>query len=225
MLSDADVSRLGELQVHTVVNLLTDNDLEAYGEDRIPEGAVSVSLPIDGVTATELANRANTALRSGDFSAIPPELNPELHRLLVHDGADSYRTLIEMAADPRRRALVFHCSHGVHRTGTGAAILLTLLGVPWDTVREDYLLSNTFRRLEVNQRLDQLRALAAKRQDIPVDEVDITNAEAFMVQDASYIDATRDEIITQFGSFDRYVDEALNLDASIIAELRNTLLT
>lgn len=136
MLSDADVSRLDQLRVHTVVNLLTDNDREAYGEDRIPEDAGSVLLPIDSVVATELANRANTALRSGDFSAIPPELNPELHRLLVHDGADSYRTLIEMAADPDRRALVFHCSHGVHRTGTGAAILLTLLGVPWDTVRE-----------------------------------------------------------------------------------------
>lgn len=223
-LSDADVSRLGQLHVRTVVNLLTDDDREVYGEDRLPEGAVLVSLPIDSVVATELTNKASAALRSGDFAEIPPALNLKIHRLLVHDGADSYRTLVEMAADPHRRALVFHCSHGVHRTGTGTAILLTLLGVPWDTVRADYLLSNTHRRLEVRHRLDQLRILAAKNQGVPADEVDTTNAEAFMVQDGDYIDATRDEIITQFGSFDRYFDEALGLDASVVGELQNTLL-
>jgi len=223
-LSDADVSNLAALDVRTVVNLLTDDDREIYGEDRLPEGAGSVSLPIDSPAATELANTASAALRSGDFAAIPPTLNPEIHRLLVHDGMDSYSTLVEIAADPQRRALVFHCSHGVHRTGTGAAILLTLLGVPWETVREDYLLSNTYRSVEVHHRLGRLRALAANSQGVPVDEVDMTNAEAFMNQDGSYIDASRDEIIIQFGSFDRYADEMLGLDASVISSLRNTLL-
>jgi protein-tyrosine phosphatase len=223
-LSDTDVSKLGAIDVQTVVNLLTDDDREMYGEDRMPEGADSVSLPIDSPVATELASRASAALRSGNFAAIPPELNPEIHRLLVHDGADSYRMLVEIAADDQRRALVFHCSHGVHRTGTGAAILLTLLGVPWETVREDYLLSNTYRSAEVHHRLDQLRTLAANSQGVPVDEVDMINAEAFMIQDGSYIDASRDEVIAQFGSFDRYADEALGLDVSVISELRNTLL-
>jgi protein-tyrosine phosphatase len=223
-LSDTDVSKLGAIDVQTVVNLLTDDDREMYGEDRMPDGADSVSLPIDSPVATELASRASAALRSGNFAAIPPELNPEIHRLLVHDGADSYRMLVEIAADDQRRALVFHCSHGVHRTGTGAAILLTLLGVPWETVREDYLLSNTYRSAEVHHRLDQLRTLAANSQGVPVDEVDVINAEAFMIQDGSYIDASRDEVIAQFGSFDRYADEALGLDVSVISELRNTLL-
>ena len=223
-LSDTDVSNLAALGVGTVVNLLTDDDREIYGEDRLPEGADSVSLPIDSPVATELANTASAALRSGDFAAIPPTLNPEIHRLLVHDGAQSYRTLMEIAADPQRRSLVFHCSHGVHRTGTGAAILLSLLGVPWETVREDYLLSNTYRSTEVHHRLDQLRTLAASSQGVPVDEVDMTNAEAFMFQEGSYIDASRDEVIAQFGSFDRYAGEMLGLDPSVISELRSTLL-
>ena len=54
----------------TDVNLLTDDDREIYGEDRLPEGAASVLLPIDSDVATELANEANAALRSGDFTAI-----------------------------------------------------------------------------------------------------------------------------------------------------------
>ena len=223
-LSDADISKLDALQVRTVVNLLTDDDRVVYGEDRLPQGSVAVHLPIGSPVATKLANRANAALRSGDFAAIPTTLNQEIHRLLIHDGASSYRSLVEMAADPHRLALVFHCSHGVHRTGTGAAIMLSLLGVPWEAVREDYLLSNTYRAAEARQRLHQLRVLAANSQEVPVDDVDMTNAEAFMIQDGSYIDESRDEIITQFGSFDRYADEALGLDSSVIAELRNNLL-
>ena len=35
------------------------------------------------------------------------------------------------------------------------------MGVPWETVREDYLLSNKYRKDEVNKRLDQLQRMAA----------------------------------------------------------------
>lgn len=209
--------------MRTVVNFATDVDRAAHGEDRLSDDVESVRVPIDSETATRLTHEATEALRSGDFAALPPQLNPEIHRLLVHEGAASYRRLVEIAADPHRRALVFHCSHGVHRTGTGAAILLTLLGVPWETVRADFL-SNTYRKAEVDHRLHQLRALAARSQGILPEDVDMTNVEAFMIQDGSYIDATRDEITTKFGSFDRYADEALSLDASVLSELRATLL-
>ena len=30
--------------------------------------------------------------------------------------------------------MVFHCFHGVHCTGMAAAMLLSFLGVPWQTV-------------------------------------------------------------------------------------------
>jgi hypothetical protein len=36
--------------------------------------------------------------------------------------------------------------------------------------------------------------------------------------------ANRDEIIAKHGSFDRYADEALALDASVVSELRAALL-
>lgn len=206
-LSDEDVVRLGELGIRTVVNLLTEADIAVYGRDRLPAGARAISLPIDSDTATELANRANAALKSGDFSQIPPELNPQIHRLLVHDGQEKYGELLRLIADPAKRPLVFHCSHGVHRTGTGAAILLSALGVPWETVREDYLLSNVYRREEVQKRLEQLRQMAAQKQGLDVGEVEMGNMEAFLVQDGSYIDATQDEILAEYGSLADYLKE------------------
>ncbi|MGX6428690.1 tyrosine-protein phosphatase [Levilactobacillus yonginensis] len=55
----------------------------------------------------------------------------------------SYRKLLVAAAKDKKGALLFHCSHGMDRTGTAAAILYTILGVDKADIQRDYLLSNT----------------------------------------------------------------------------------
>jgi protein-tyrosine phosphatase len=50
--------------------------------------------------------------------------------------------LTSIAANPG--ATVFHCTAGKDRTGWGAAVLLTILGVPKATVYQDYMASNTY---------------------------------------------------------------------------------
>jgi protein-tyrosine phosphatase len=112
----------------------------------------------------------------------------------------------------------------VHRTGTAAAILLATLGVPWETVRQDYLLSNEYRKEEIEKRLGQLRQLAAENQGIAPDQVDTTNMEAFYILQGSYIDATRDHIIKDYGSLDQYLHKGLGLSKAEIEHLRTELL-
>ena len=120
--------------------------------------------------------------------------------------------------------MVFHCSHGVHRTGTATAILLWALGVTWEKVREDYLLSNRYRAAEIKTRLAQLRELAAKNWDIVPEKVDMTNVKAFYILEGKYIDATRDEILAKYGSIDGYLTKGLGLTEREIQNLRDRLL-
>jgi protein-tyrosine phosphatase len=223
-LTDRDVHRLDSLGIQTVVSLLTGDDIEAYGRNRLPAGVREVSLAIDSDTTTRLSNVATAALKSADFSKIPVELNPEIHRILVHDGQQQYAALLREITNPGNRPLVFHCSHGVHRTGTGAAILLSALGVPWETVREDYLLSNKYRQAEVEKRLGQLRQMVADKQDVPPEQVDMSNMEAFLIQQGSYIDASRDEMVKDFGSVDNYIRDGLGLSQQEISLLQEELL-
>ena len=119
---------------------------------------------------------------------------------------------------------MFHCSGGIHRSGTAAAILLSALGVPWETVREDYLLSNDYREEETRHRLSQLREKAAETLGVPLEEVDTTNMDAFYVLEASYIDAALDEITKEYGSAESYVREGLGLSDEEIQRLRTELL-
>jgi protein-tyrosine phosphatase len=223
-LTDGDLRVVEDLGIRTVVTLLNDDDVAEYGPDRLPAGARSVALPIDSPTATDLAERARSALSSGDFSTIPPELNLRIHRLLVSDGRERYGELLRLIADPDNRPLVFHCSHGVHRTGTAAALLLALLGVDWAAVRHDYLASNRCRQPEVAEQLDRMRTGVAQQQGIPDDEVDMTNMEAFMIQDGSYIDATRDQVQHDYSSFERYARDGLGCSDDLIRSLQDQLI-
>ena len=116
------------------------------------------------------------------------------------------------------------CSHGVHRTGTAAAILLSALGVPWETVRADYLLSNTYRQEEIDHRLAQLRDHHAENTGVSPEEVDTTNMEAFYILQGAYIDAALEQAIGEFGSMEAYIRDGLRISDEEVEELKRQLL-
>jgi protein-tyrosine phosphatase len=220
-LSERDVDFIQRLGVRTVVDFRTEQEIEERGADRLPD---RVNHIVVGISGDGLAEAAHEARSTGDFTKLPATINPEIHRLLVKEAKEQYAELLRTATDPANRPLVFHCSHGVHRTGTGTAILLSALGVPWKTVRKDYLLSNKFRKKEVNKRIRELRELTAKNTGVSVRKVDDANIKAFYRLKASYIDATRDEILKEYGSTEAFVIEGLGLSAEELAALRLSLL-
>ncbi|MCR9089695.1 MAG: tyrosine-protein phosphatase [Rhodobacteraceae bacterium] len=224
-LSEADLATLDTLGIATVLNFLTEEEIAFRGADRLPKHVDEIFAPISG-GEQDLAHVVVEARKTGDFSDVPVEFNQNIHRLLVTDGAarEQYATFFRAAMDPAQRPLVVHCSHGVHRTGTAIALLLSALGVPWDTVREDYLLSNLYRGDEIDRRLSELRSLAAENSGIPASDVDMTNAEAFYRLEASYIDASLDAIVENYGSVEGYLLQELGLSAEEIARLRAELL-
>lgn len=220
-LTKDDVATMEQLGIKTVVNFLTDIETKSRGEDQVPKGTREVSLPIE--TDDGLAAAIEQARRTANFSSMPPSINPEIHRLLVDDAQEQYAALFREIARTRE-PLVYHCSHGVHRTGTATAILLWGLGVPWETVREDYLLSNKYREAEVKKRLVELRNRLAEKQSIEPEDVNMENIEAFYIQKGEYIDATRDEILKRYGSIEGYMKQGLGLTDTEITKLRERML-
>ena len=99
-LSDSDVEQLEGLGIRTVASFLTPVEIESRGPDRLPPGVREVSLPISGGGLTEEVGEAR---RTGDFSKIPTDLNPEFHRLLTGLAREEYAQLLREAADPANR--------------------------------------------------------------------------------------------------------------------------
>jgi protein-tyrosine phosphatase len=221
-LTEGDVWILDSLNIQTVVNFLDPTEIAQTGLDKLP---ATTTVLLDPINAEgDWIGILMDARETGDFSRIGTELNPEFHRMLVNEAKDQYAILIREIIDQENRPLVFHCSHGIHRTGTAAAILLWSLGVSWDTIRADYLLSNDFRAEEIEKRLEYFKNLSATKQDIQPEEVDMTNIEAFYILQGFYVDAVKETIEEDYGTIENYLSDGLGLTAAEVIKLKQQLL-
>lgn len=223
-LTDADVEKLEELKLKTMVNFLLPEEIEQHGEDHLPEGTESILDPITGKRSAELSLVAQKAIRTADFDSLPAEINLEIHAILMDEAKEQYARLLRTLADPDKRPAAFHCSHGVHRTGTASAILLSALGVPWETIRQDYVLTNEVRPDYNEATFDKLRAMAAKKRNIAPDEVDMTNLKAFYILEGAYIDGALKAAEAEYGSMEAYIRDGLGISDQEIQALRAELL-
>jgi len=220
-LTDKDINQLEELGIKTVVNFLTESERENQGADKLPPNVKSIYLPIEGLGSE--VDDLIVARKTGDFSKIPTDFNYNIHKILPETGKPSYSELFNVLADESNYPIVFHCSHGVHRTGTAAALLLNLLGVPWQTIREDYMLSNEYRLNESTRRIDQLDAIAQDNPDVTDKVMNRKNIEAFYLLQPEYIDGTKSHIIENYGSFESYLKSA-NVSQEQIDLIKNILI-
>ena len=70
-----------------------------------------------------------------------------------------FAAMLERLADKRQLPIVLHCTAGKDRTGWASAVLLTILGVPRETVFEDYLATNIYTAAQNESRIKSVGAL------------------------------------------------------------------
>jgi protein-tyrosine phosphatase len=216
-LTPADLSKLKQLGIRTVVDLRGPAEVER-GKDLLPEGARGVNYPIDiGSLPKETPAQAGATAPPGDVML-------QATKSIMLYRTDVYAGLIRELADPQNRPLVFHCTAGKDRAGVGSAIVLSLLGVPWETVREDYLLSNYYRKEENESELKRIRDGIAKREGVPPEKVDMSTYEPMYYVKPEYIDAAHQAVIKKYGSMESYLKKGLGISDETIHRLRNELL-
>jgi protein-tyrosine phosphatase len=116
---------------------------------------------------------------------------------------------------------VEHCTAGKDRTGVFSAILLTALGVPRETVVQDYMLSNQYLLAP-----DTIEMTAGDLQRAfgLAEPPDIATVKAIMTSRPKTLEATLDKITKTYGSFDNYLRDALKLSDAEVGLLRERLL-
>jgi protein-tyrosine phosphatase len=220
-LSDDDLGKLGELGIRTVVDFRSPEEVAARGQGRLPSGAQLVPLPI---ASTDMFSKLIPMFLEGDFSQVPPDLLEQVNRMLVREFTEEYASLLHALSDPGNRPLVFHCTQGKDRAGFGAAMVLSALGVPWETVLDDYLLSNHFRKEENDKMLGMIRGFASNHGGPEGEEVAFSRVEGLLYVKEQSLQAAHAEIIDRHGSVEGFIIEGLGCSADGLAQLRDDLL-
>lgn len=204
-LTDTDRGALGKLGVRTIVDLRGVN--EAAETPHLIEGLAckvvgahiepGVGEKIRGAVADGSANpHIIMGYMSDHYRDYPRRCAPGFQKL--------FATLI----DGQQRPLVFHCTAGKDRTGFASALLLTLLGVPWQTVMEDYLRTNELWIGHIGR----------------YPELDIDTRAAIIEARTPYLEAAFDVVQKDFGSAEAFAEKALGLDKAARERLKAELL-
>jgi len=206
-LSDADLGRLDELRLRTVIDLRHDEERER-APDRLPSGnpprvfsrgfypkgtdALFHAVNIRGVGADEAA-----ALMCANYAVMPFEHAAEFSDVMHH--------IISAGSAPH----LFHCASGKDRTGLLAAFVLLALEVSREAVFEDYLLSNG------DWQPIDLFGGKASREAIA----------AVMAAPSSYLESALDAIDARYGSFEEYLSQSLGFGKAERAALASLMLS
>ena len=144
-LTPADRAQMTDLGLTTVIDLRTLDEAEQRGSFPVDDVPVRyVGLPLtDVLPATEeLPDWKEAAYVATRYGA------------MVSQGGPVLTEAIEVLASSGSLPAVMHCSAGKDRTGVLSALILAFLGVPDETIIEDYALS----ALAMERLLERLKA-------------------------------------------------------------------
>jgi len=130
-------------------------------------------------------------------------------------GAPAYGRLFETMADPDNLPILLHCTAGKDRAGIASAILLSLLGVPDETIIADYSLTNlAFDHVYA----DFLEENRLERLGIPGEE-----AKIMLAANPAWIRSTLEYLHEHYGGVEGYLRNRIRLSASKIKAIRENL--
>jgi len=170
-LKEADLARLcGELRLGAVIDLRSQDEVEEDGLGPIADRATIHPVPLfSRARGGSSATSDNTgAQRDVEAAGMPIEMPANM--------ADLYYVMLVAAKAPIVHVVsllaeldvpaVFHCSAGKDRTGVISALLLSILGIPEDTIIADYAFSRQNIDL-INQRLGESRSYQRFMHELP----------------------------------------------------------
>ena len=212
-LTAADQDRVARLGIKVICDLRSNRERETR-PSRWPESAAVDLWTRDHESSVgELLH----ALREPGMTAAGiRERMLEIYRRLPYEQADSYRQLFKRIAEGPL-PLMFHCSAGKDRTGVAAALLLTALGVPRDTIIEDYLLTERF--FESCRRMVLKDPTAERFRD-----VDAGVWEPMLRAERAYIETMFETVSRDHGSVEAYLRDVAGADETSREAIRRRLI-
>ena len=216
-LEKSDLRYLSRLDVSLVCDFRSPSE-RAGSPDRLPmedpPRVAHLEIQHESFDPDEIQDRIiSRDLEDANFENMLVQGNREFATTFAYQ----YRAMFERISLPANLPALVHCTAGKDRTGFAAAIVLLALGVPEQTVMEDYLLTNVYSANHIERTLLYLRLWLFSKEDAET-------VRPLLSARRSYLQAAFDAIDEEYGSIDTYLSEALGVDGPRREQLRALLL-
>ncbi len=211
-LDHIDISRLAALGVRSVVDLRSDDEVDARPH-RLPVGVRTFRAPAVDVSAAPSTILERIERGEVDDLGAPMLVRGNVAFATTHRAM--FATVLRIVCDPQHQPVIVNCTAGKDRTGFAVASMLWALGVEQDRVLADYLRSNA--------------ALASRHAAFLADArargIDPSVLEAVLVLQPAYLDAGREAALREFGSIDAWLRDGLGITDAERSRWRDAMLT
>jgi protein-tyrosine phosphatase len=205
-LTEEDAAFLESLGIRTIFDYRGDDEAELKPDPAI-KGAVYERIP----AIPELQYRSHRDMESMLEQFDAGALDHMYGALPINN--PSYKRLMQLLADPERLGLVHHCAAGKDRTGVGAALILSVLGVPWETIMEDYLMTNeTLKGLHETVMSELAPKLTPEKLELVMRMMDARE---------EFLESAFRAIDEKYGSMEAYFEQEFGLTQQKIAAIRD----
>lgn len=223
-LNEHDFAYLTPLGIRVVCDFRTEQENAKEPETWIPNLAVEhVSLPIGSGS-----NKKDAMAGLTDFLKTNPSPQQMKAHMTAAYGEFAFTNAPEYAKvfaelKQERLPLLYHCAAGKDRTGVFSALLLLTLGVPENTVLEDYALTDKYLLNSMSD--DEAKKMLANTANPAYAQLSREQRRVMMAADPDYLTSTLRRINEKYGSFDNYRRTALGVSDDDVRQLKARLLT
>ena len=196
-LTEEDVDYLASLPLRTDIDFRGEKEKSA-APDKMPDTVNQyVSLSIETGDMSGIIGN----IKELDLQKLP-SIMQDVYVYIIRNAQSIYSHFFRILEDENSAPLLFHCSAGKDRTGIGAALLLSALGVSREIVIEDYMLSAEYIKGKYDYIIRSHPAF-----------------EPLTTVKREYLEAALQVSETEFGGMDNYLMKHLKVDVAKLRQL------
>lgn len=211
--SDDDIRQFEELGIGLIFDFRREVEVEVDA-NKLPAAKPPqvIHLPIDPGSLARSVTQANTSENTSDhFAKLMCEANKEF---VLAQGA-RFKEMFAHLLDHDDSGSLVHCSIGKDRTGFAAAMTLSALGVPKETVMADYMLTGNY--LNIDKQIKHIK----KKYNWGGDEIALRPV---LEVREGYLQSAFTTIEENFVSLEHYLEEVLGVGSAEKEELKGRYL-
>lgn len=203
-LKNSSFKELEKLGVKEIIDLRNEKEISKK-PDHLPENIIYKKYSAFEDQGDQLSQAKKLVLKGKVNASDADKRMVDFYRDYVTENPETIKKIITEILESNQPVL-YHCTAGKDRTGIITALIMSVLKFDKETIYNNYLLSNNYRKQLVEKRLKLANTL-----HFIYPKMDLKVLEKLSWIETNYLDAAFDEINKKYGSTDAYIQQVLGI--------------